>query len=103
MATTLEDAVYVLELHKERNGNREGYFVGEIVEETRGLALAYSAGEIVLCRAERTSKTLTLDRPLSIEAIDEEVARGSLITTIGTMVGVPRRYVREVDVSDYFS
>lgn len=41
---------------------------------------------------------ITIERPFTQEEIDKQRAKGSLITTYGTMVCVPRKYLTEVRI-----
>lgn len=63
-------------------------------------------GKLVLYREEYSSDdgprrelgTVTVETPLSQEEIDKQKAKHSLITTMGTIVGVPKSYVEEVRI-----
>ncbi len=48
---------------------------------------------------QRPTGTLTIESPLTQEAIDKQRARGSLLTTVGTIVGVPASYIEEIVIS----
>lgn len=47
---------------------------------------------------QKPTGRVTIESPLTQEEIDKMKAKGSLITTIGTMVGVPSRYVEEIRI-----
>jgi hypothetical protein len=42
--------------------------------------------------------TVTVEIPLSREEIKKQKEKGSLLTTVGTIVGVPRTYVTEIRI-----
>jgi hypothetical protein len=74
-----------------------------------GFGNAYKQGDIVLFRREFTwpdyhfikpkpTKTVTVETPLSKEEISKNRKNHSLISTIGTIIGVPENYVREVQL-----
>ena len=48
-------------------------------------------------KQKRTGR-VTIESPLSQEDIDKQKAKGSLITTFGTMVSVPKKYVEEIRI-----
>lgn len=73
----------------------------------------YRPGEIVLFREEtdesnlgefrgvkpKPTGRLTIESPLCQAEIDKQKAQGSLITTFGIIVGVPRRYIEEIKLN----
>jgi len=54
-------------------------------------------GEFRGMKQKRTGR-VTIESPLSQEDIDKQKAKGSLITTFGTMVSVPKKYVEEIRI-----
>lgn len=52
-------------------------------------------GDVVLFRTE-DDVTCTIDTPMSDAWIAEQKANGSALTTTGTCVGVPLRYIEEI-------
>jgi len=94
----LSVAVNCLNIMKSR-GNRDEYKIGMIKEECGGLSMSYDVGEIVLFReSEDNSNRLTIESPMTQEAINEEGVRGSYITTLRTIVWVPSKYVEEIRI-----
>lgn len=83
-------------------GTYHGEKIGIVVKPCSGLVLEYSVGEVVLFTENEpmpnTPRTITIETPLSQEEICRERARGSLLTTIGTIVSVPAHFVEEVRV-----
>ncbi len=57
----------------------------------------HRAGNVVLFRRE-DGDTCTIETPMSNAMIKEQRSRGSGLTTIGTCVGFPRRYIEEVKI-----
>jgi len=91
---------YVVALERERNSSDVSR-IGIITADFPGHFPTYREGDVVLfhddCTPEGgTSKTYTVERPLTREQISDRRKRGSRITTIGTTVWVPKNYVDEV-------
>jgi len=106
----LRIALNCINVQKE-NGTYHGARIGRIVQDCNGMVSGYRAGQIVLFKKEidheissphkpKYKGTLTIESPLSPEEIAREKRRPSLITTIGTMVGVPQGYVEEIRGGD---
>ena len=96
----LTAAKYCIKVQRE-NGTYEGAKIGRIAKRCNGLVGSYRTGEIVLfakgSREMRSQpRTVTVESPLCQEDITKESARGSLITTVRTTVGVPVEYIEEV-------
>ena len=47
---------------------------------------------------QRPTGRVTIESPLTQEEIEKQKAKGSLLTTVGTMIGVPRKYVEEIRI-----
>ncbi len=106
----LSNAINCIKIMKEY-GTYRGEKIGRIVRAVSGLVIKYRRGEMVLYTEEFSSETngqkrnlgtLTIETPLIKEEIDKEKAKGSLLTTIRTMVGVPKNFVRTVRIPKYF-
>ena len=82
-----------LEVMREEGSLRDRK-AGKINHRVDGL-IPYRVGQIVIYRTEPKG-TVTIESALTQEQIKEEREKGSYISTIGTMVGVPARYVDEV-------
>lgn len=107
----LTDATNCIASMKE-NRTYRGEKIGRLRESPRTLT-PYREGEIVLFREEifpepwqtsykgiepRPTGCVTIEKPMSAEWIAKEKGRGSLLTTIGTVVGVPAGYVEEIRI-----
>jgi len=97
-------------------GTYRGAKVGRIAEDCDGMLGGYREGQIVLFREElhpsdfqmrmgeymgmeqQPIGRVTIESPLTQEEIEKQRAKGSLLTTIGTMVGVPKGYVEEIRI-----
>lgn len=92
------------------NRTYRGQKIGRLTQPTRTLN-RYETGDIVLFREEifpepwqtdyrgiepKPTGRVTIETPMSPEWIEREKARGSLLTTIGTVIGVPKNYVEEI-------
>ena len=102
------------------NGTYRGERIGRIKSSVHGMVSlicgvpCYIPDQVVLFREEldpsdfslgeyrgmeqRPTGRLTVERPLSQEGIDQQRAKGYLLTTVGTMVGVPESYVEEIRI-----
>ena len=94
---------------QKQSGTYDGARIGRIAQDCSGMVSGYRAGQIVLFRKEldhelscarrpRYKGTLTIESPLTRDEIEKQRARGSLLTTVGTMVGVPEGYVEEIRI-----
>ena len=94
---------------QKENETYQGARIGRIAKDCSGMVSGYRAGQIVLFRKEldhelscarrpRYKGTLTIESPLTRKEIEKQRAQGSLITTVGTMVGVPAGYIEEIRV-----
>jgi len=93
-----------------------GQKVGWLRQGLNGMVTSYSDGEVVLYKEElspsdaelqmgefrgmeqRPTGSVTVERPFTPEQISEQRERGSLISTVCTVIGVPQKYVEEVRV-----
>jgi hypothetical protein len=109
----LTKAINCIRVQKE-NHTYQGAKVGRITKDCSGRATHYSEGRIVLFTEQlspsnaelrmgeymgmeqRPTGNVTLEMPLDQHEIDQRKAKGSLITTIGTMVNVSKEYVEEI-------
>lgn len=78
-----------------RNGTFQGHRIGCLTQPCHGEASSMFKGEIVLFRPDE-SGTLTIEYAMAPNAIEEQRKKGSLLTTMGTMVSVPAHYVKEI-------
>lgn len=106
----LSDALNCIEEMK-RCGTYGGQKIGRVVEEFTGQVSSYREGNIVLYTPEvgldserelaglgqGPTGRVTVETPLTPEQIFGDLGRG-LIRTIGTMIGVPQKYVEEIGV-----
>lgn len=91
----LSNAINCINVQKE-NGTYDGQKIGRIAREFNGLVGRYNPGEVVLFREEEYGDTVTIERPKTQKEIDRQKAMSSLLTTDGTIVGVPRGYIEEI-------
>lgn len=80
-----------------RYGTHRGEKIGIVTTSFPRLGSQYTEGEVVLF-TEEDDKTFTVERPLTKEKIAKQKEEGSLITTIGTTINVPRGYIEEVSI-----
>ena len=69
--------------------------VGRIREDANGMVSHYNTGQIILYTLE-SNKTATIESAMTQKAIQEQKDQKSLLTTVGTMIGVPIRYIEEI-------
>ncbi|HEW79159.1 MAG TPA: hypothetical protein ENH34_04235 [Phycisphaerales bacterium] len=103
-------------------GTYESHKIGSIHIDVNGLTSMisgvpdYHEGQIVLFRDElhpsdsklvmgeyrgmeqRPTGKVTIKSPLTQKEIDKQKSKGSLLTTVGVMVGVPRKYIEEIRI-----
>jgi hypothetical protein len=94
MVIDLRDALYCINKMKEYK-TYDNEKIGRIKEDFGGMVSSYSAGRIVIFKKE-DDKTLTVEIPYNNEEISKQKEKGSLITTMGTIVGVPKKYIEEI-------
>lgn len=76
-----------------------GEKIGIVTKLCSGDVLEYKVGQVVLFTEEQgLPRTIKIETPMSQEDISKEKERGSLLTTIGTIVSVPAHFVEEVRV-----
>lgn len=78
-------------------GVYSGHKIGVIRKRVSGMVLNYKPGTIVIYR-EEDKKYVTIETAMTQEEIKREKSRGSLITTVGTMVGVPKGLVKKLGI-----
>jgi hypothetical protein len=101
---TLERALGCIKAMRENRTLRDT-LIGVVVKKFGGIGPGYQVGEYVVFRRYPIRSNvgriqrynLVVETPMSAKQIEEERKRGSLITTIGTIVGVPADYVQEVN------
>ena len=74
-------------------GRRPEQQIGQVVGE---ITAGYKIGDFVIVRIYENEKTCTVEMPMSPGMIAREVARGSLLNTWLTIVGVPVDRIRIV-------
>ena len=103
----LSYAINCIKTMKE-NGTYEGEKIGRISIALNGFN-SYKEGEIALFRDEldhsdfdgrytgrKYTGRVTIESPLSPEEIKEQEAKCSLLTTIKTVINVPKKYIEEI-------
>lgn len=90
----LRSSLECMEYMKSNNTYR-GERIGIIRKEIKGMVENYSPGEVVLFLPEDHGY-VTLESAMSAEQIQEQREKGSLISTIKTMVGIPPSYIEEI-------
>ena len=73
--------------------------IGAVTKALSGMVIGYPLGTVVIYSEEKygDGRTITIETAMTQEAIREQKAKGSLLTTVGTMVGVPRNLIRNLD------
>ena len=75
------------------NGTLRNHMIGVVTHSFPGEFPTYHKGERVIFRDDGDN-TVTVEKPMTMESINENRAKGSLNTTIGTMVNVPKRLIK---------
>lgn len=90
----LRDAIYCLNImKKEGHFDAKEYKIGRVKESlNKGI---YVTNEIILYKTIKDG-TLTIEKPLNKEELKRERERGSKISTICTMLGVPPKFIEEI-------
>ncbi len=91
----LERAEYCLEVMK-RDGIYRAQKIGKITETFERLGPLYKKDDFVIFTDEG-DKTVTIETPLTKEEIIKNRKEKSLISTFGTIINVPRRFVEELN------
>ena len=96
----------ILEERREGNQYRVGIINTELPHHRKGQVVLFrnemtpTLGELQMGEyrgmKQRPTKRVTVESPLTPEAIAKNKTRGSGIVTIGTTIGVPRGYVDEI-------
>jgi hypothetical protein len=88
------NAIECLKLQKETNPNTQ-YKIGVIKKNIDSL-VTYKIGDVVLFEKGIVKNTITVERPMTPEWLQKQKEKGSLLTTVCCIVGVPENYVDEV-------
>lgn len=76
-------------------GFKTKYRVGFVIKDIVDL-ISYKEGRILLFQKSNYSDDITVERAMTKEEMDYQKSRGSALRTTGTMVGVPRYYVKDI-------
>ena len=60
----------------------------------------YKKGEVILFTRNKEG-SFNIEKPLSIKDIGKERKRGSIITSIGLVTGVPKNYIKNLTISKW--
>ena len=93
---SLDDVLECL-VEMTRNRVRHGSRVG-IVQQDFGKYSTFKEGMAVIFETSKESGDLTVEHALTMESIEEQRKRGSLLCTVATTVGVPPLYVKPFEV-----
>jgi hypothetical protein len=90
-----------LNVIKQEGGHKDReYRIGVIAKEAAGEVGSYGAGTIVLFYTSTYNPSLIVESAMNKEEIEQQKKDNSGLRTTGTMVGVPKSYVR--DLTDLF-
>ena len=84
-----------------KNGTYRGHKIGRVARECTGMVGRYEVGRIVIYHENPREfiddpRFLTIETPMTLEEIERQRTKRSLLTTAGCMVCVPPRYIEEV-------
>lgn len=91
----LERAEYCLEVMK-RDGIYRAQKIGKITESFETMGPPYKKDDFVIF-IDEGDKTVTIETPCTKEEIIKNKKEKSLISTFGTIINVPRRFVEELN------
>jgi hypothetical protein len=96
----LERALACIESMKENKTWRGQYKIGEVVMPIGGsCGQMYKVGDVILFEDDGDGR-ITVETPYTQEEIGRQRAKGSLLTTGGTIVNVPAVYVQEIPLKE---
>lgn len=82
------------QIKKEELNFHKNYKIGIMIEDA-GHINQYPKNSIVIFRTSDDG-TVTLEMPLTLDEIKENRKKGSFISTYGTLICVPKNYVKEL-------
>lgn len=90
----------VVEMH--RNRTYRGEQIGVMLRDVNGLN-HYMEGEVVIFKLHDNPKECVVEKPHTIEKIEENRAKGSLICSAGCTVGFPASYIRPLSIITWWA